>query len=78
MAVVILLLTTIAGFTQEVDDIPEDSIPTGSFASDSIFAISNDVEPLIEDHSSDSLFADSLQKQAGKKLKKISALSFSE
>ena len=54
MAVVILLLTTIAGFTQEVDDIPEDSIPTGSFASDSIFAISNDVEPLIEDHSSDS------------------------
>ena len=63
MAVVILLLTTIAGFTQEVDDIPEDSIPTGSLAFDSIFAISNDVEPLIEGHSTDSLFADSLQKQ---------------
>ena len=62
MAVVILLLTTIAGFTQVVDDIPEDSIPTGSLTSDSIFAISNDVEPLIEGHSTDSLFADSLQK----------------
>ena len=63
MAVVLLLLTTIAGFTQEVDDVPEDSILTDSLASDSIFAISNDVESLIEDHSTDSLFADSLQKQ---------------
>jgi hypothetical protein len=52
MAVVLLLLTTVVGFAQEVDDVPEDSI----------FTISSD-SLLIEEHASDSLFADSLQKQ---------------
>ena len=52
MAVVLLLLTTVVGFAQEVDDVPEDSI----------FTISSDIL-LIEEHASDSLFADSLQKQ---------------
>ena len=51
-AVVLLLLTTVVGFAQEVDDVPEDSI----------FTISSD-SLLIEEHASDSLFADSLQKQ---------------
>ena len=51
MAVVLLLLTTVVGFAQEVDDVPEDSI----------FTISSD-SLLIEEHASDSLFADSLQK----------------
>ena len=53
MAVVLLLLTVATGFAQEVDDVPEDSI----------FTISSDAEPLIEDHAADSLMADSLQKQ---------------
>ena len=52
MAVVLLLLTTVVGFAQEVDDVPEDSI----------FTISSD-SLLIEEHASDSLFADGLQKQ---------------
>ena len=54
VAVVLLLLTTIAGFAQEIDEVPEDSI----------FTISSDTDSLmIEDHVTDSLFADSLQKQ---------------
>lgn len=54
VAVVLLLLTTIVGFAQEIDEVPEDSI----------FTISSDTDSLmIEDHVTDSLFADSLQKQ---------------
>ena len=53
VAVVLLLLTAVAGFSQEVDEVPEDSI----------FAISSDAEPIIEDHAADSILADSLQKQ---------------
>ena len=55
VAVVLLLLTTIAGFAQEIDEVPEDSI----------FTISSDTDSLmIEDHVTDSLFADSLQKRS--------------
>ena len=53
LAVVLLLLTVATGFAQEVDDAPEDSI----------FTISSNAEPLIEDYAADSLTADSLQKQ---------------
>ena len=52
VAVVLLLLTVIVGYAQEVDEVPEDSI----------FAISSD-SLLIEDHVADSLLADTLQKQ---------------
>lgn len=53
VAVTLLLLTAIVGFAQNVNDVPEDSI----------FVISNDAEPMTESHATDSLFADSLQKQ---------------
>ena len=54
VAVTLLLLTAVAGFAQEADDMPEDSI----------FAISSDSDSLlIESHATDSLFADSLQKK---------------
>ena len=57
VAVTLLLLTAIVGFAQNVNDVPEDSI----------FVISNDAEPMIESHATDSLFADSLQKQLSMK-----------
>ena len=63
MACILLLSATVIGLAQEADDVPKDSIPAGSLASDSIFAISSDAELLIEDHTADSIFADSLQKQ---------------
>ena len=53
MAVMLLLLAAVAGFAQEVDEVPEDSI----------FAISSDsvlMKGLVSD---DSIFVDSLQKQ---------------
>lgn len=53
MTVILLLLTIVTSFAQEVDEAPEDSI----------FAISSDAEPIIENHAADSLLADSLQKQ---------------
>lgn len=53
MTVILLLLTIITSFAQEIDEAPEDTI----------FAISSDAEPIIEDHAADSLLADSLQKQ---------------
>ena len=53
VAVTLLLLTAVIGFAQNVNDVPEDSI----------FVISNDAEPMTESHATDSLFADSLQKQ---------------
>ena len=53
LTVVLLLLTVGIGFAQEVDDVPEDSI----------FTISSDVEPLIENQATDSLMVDSLQRQ---------------
>lgn len=53
MTVILLLLTVVTSFAQEVDEAPEGSI----------FAISSDAEPMIEDHATDSLLADSLQKQ---------------
>ena len=53
MAVILLLLTIVTSFAQEIDEAPEDSI----------FAISSDAEPIIKDHAADSLLADSLQKQ---------------
>ena len=52
VALVLLLLTVVTGFAQEVDDAPEDSI----------FAISSD-SLLMESNAIDSLFTDSLQKQ---------------
>ena len=52
LVVVLLLLTAITGFAQEVDNVPEDSI----------FAISSD-SLLIESNTTDNLFTDSLQKQ---------------
>ena len=62
MAVVLLLLTAVAGFAQEVDDVPKDTIPAGRPVndSDSIFAISSDAEILKEIAMADSLYADSL------------------
>ena len=48
----LLLLSVVVGFAQELDNVPEDSI----------FTISSD-SLLIEEQVSDSLFADSLQKQ---------------
>lgn len=53
VAVTLLLLTVVVSFAQDVNDVPEDSI----------FVISNDAEPMTESHATDSLFADSLQKQ---------------
>jgi hypothetical protein len=54
VTVVLLLQTTVIGFAQEIDEVP----------SDSIFAISSDTDSLlVEDHVTDSLFTDSLQKQ---------------
>jgi hypothetical protein len=70
VAVVLLLLTAVAGFAQKVDEVPEDTIPAGRPVndSDSIFAISSDAEILKETATVDSLSADtlsndSLQKQ---------------
>ena len=53
VAVILLLMTVVASSSQEVDDVPEDSI----------FTISSDAEPLIGSQATDSLFTDSLQKQ---------------
>lgn len=52
VAVILLLMTVVTGFAQEVGEVPEDTI----------FTISSD-SLLMEEHASDSLFTDSLQKQ---------------
>ena len=52
VAVILLLMTVVTGFAQEVGEVPEDTI----------FTISSD-SLLMEEHASDSLFTDTLQKQ---------------